>query len=109
MNKKTEKEADSDGIVRTQIRLPEDVYWALRRAASRYGRPMNSELVVRLRAALALDEELHPPPENEREALSQSLERLFYKVQDFSDLLGEMKDRVDGRGDGNQSTDKADE
>lgn len=101
-------QADKNGIISTQVRLPEDIYWALKRAGNRYGRSMNAELAFRLRASLTLDEELNPPPKDEHEALSQSLERLFYKVQDFSDLLGEMKDRVDGREDGEQLAENKD-
>ncbi len=97
MSKKT-VQPDKNGNIATQIRLPEELYWALKRATSRSGRSMNKELAFRLRQSLALDPEATPPPKDEREALSQSLERLFFKVQDFSDLLGEMKDRVDGRG-----------
>lgn len=99
MSKKDEQKKD-DRVVRTQIRYPDDLYWALRKAVRHSGRSLNGEVVFRLRQSLALDPELAPAPKDEQEALSQSLERLFFKVQAFSDELGEMKDRVDGRGEG---------
>ena len=69
MKKKSSRKAKGKSIA-TQIRLPEDVYRALRKAGSRNGRSMNSELSFRLRQSLALDEEpVDGPPKDEREAL----------------------------------------
>ncbi|GAB6040468.1 Arc family DNA-binding protein [Endothiovibrio diazotrophicus] len=94
--KKKATQKKRQNAINTQIRYPEEVYRALRRAGARSGRSLNAEVIFRLRQSLAFDAEgLDGPPKDEREAIGRALDRLAGKVLEFSDLLGDARDRLD--------------